>query len=207
MSVDRASCEGFSTDSARWSRVTLLLVVLTIGAATWFMALPLWQAGSIAEAEATRLAGRIAARERLEQELERTTDAFAELQRERGNALRRIPQDPAQAQLMRALSEPVNGVGLISQTVAAGKSVSAAREGPKSWRAVPVTVSMKSDFATCMRVLHRAEHSDRLVRTLELDLRRDASDATGILDVSLVVDAIWNDSSLEKSLDTAGATR
>ena len=98
---------------------------------------------------------------------------------------------------MRALSEPVDGVLVFSQTIAAGKSVAAAREGPKSWRAVPVTVAMKADFATCLRVLQRAEQSDRLVRTLELDFRRDPTDASGVIDASIVVDAVWNDHALD----------
>ncbi len=185
----------------------LVIVALLAVAATWFVALPLWEAGSVAEAEATRLALRIAARERLEEELASRSAACARLDLERGSALRRIPNDPSQAQLMRSMSEPVNGVELITQTVAAGKSVLAARDGPKAWRAVPVTVAMKSNFETCMRILRRAEQSDRLVRTLEVDLRQDATDALGMLDVSIVVDAVWSDPLLEKLPDSTGGSR
>ncbi len=202
-----APATGYTTGPTRFARWSFGVVVCMTIVMAWFVVLPLWDAGSVAETEATRLARRIAARERLEGELAVRNDACAILERERGSTLRRIPQDPSQAQLMRAMSEPVNGVDLISQTIAAGKSVLAAREGPKSWRAVPVTVAMKSTFETCMRVLRRAEQSDRLVRTLELDLRRNDGDALGVLDVSIVVDAVWNDPALEKLAEPNGGSR
>jgi hypothetical protein len=189
--------QGLSTRSAKWSRVLLGLSIVSMTLATWLIATPAWNAGSDAEAEATRLAGRIAARDRLEHEYQDRSKAFSVLQVRGAALLRTIPQDPAQAQLMRALSEPVDGVLVFSQTIAAGKSVAAAREGPKSWRAVPVTVAMKADFATCLRMLQRAEQSDRLVRTLELDFKRDPTDASGVIDASIVVDAVWNDDALD----------
>lgn len=92
---------------------------------------------------------------------------------EASRALKRIPNSPEIADLMRQLSMPVDGYYVADQTFTARGSKPAAADEDMTARALPVTVTMTAHYDAVLEILRRAESMDRLVRVASVRVNRD----------------------------------
>lgn len=131
--------------------------------------------------------------EQIQQLKEQVADAEASAKHE----LKRIPDAPEVADLMRQLSMPVDGYLVADQTFTTNVSKEASSDASVTARAVPVTVDMEARFEAIQEVLRRAESSDRLVRVASVRISRHPdrsnleTDDDAMLKASIMLEAIY----------------
>lgn len=171
---------------------------LALGVVCVFAVYPAVQKAEARALEAGRLLGRAAqvgAATRERDTLRASVDAATASSRE---VLRNIPVTTDQAALMRMLAVET-GAGVQTQMINAGEIVPASPQPTSPFKAVPVTVEMVATFPEVMKLLTRAEGSDRLVRAIRVviekqpkkDSRRDLDWESPFVKATLELDAVY----------------
>lgn len=104
-----------------------------------------------------------------------------------------IPASPDLAGLIRRLSLEIDGTRVLDQTFVAGRRGAASTAAPESWRSIPLTMELVSDFSTLQGVLGRIEESPEPVRITRLAINRskDPTGTPGIARTTLVLDVVF----------------
>jgi len=122
------------------------------------------------------------------------------------NTLKRIPNSPEIAELIRQLSMPVDGYFVADQTFTAGRSKEASPDEDVTARAVPLTVDVVARYDAVLELIRRAESSDRLVRVASVRVRRHPdksnieSDNDAMLIASITLEAVFDPSATGSGL-------
>ena len=121
----------------------------------------------------------------LREELNHRLDIVAREQRP-------IPEEPDLAGLIRQLSITIDGFKVIDQTFVAGRKGSAATGAPKSWRSVPLTMELVSDYQSLQSVLKTIESSSDPVRITRVSIERldQVDESRPLIRATLVLDVI-----------------
>lgn len=104
-----------------------------------------------------------------------------------------VPTQPDLAGLIRRLSLEIDGVRVIDQTFVAGRRGPAATAAPDSWRSVPLTMELVSEFQALNELLMRIEGSPEPIRITRLSIERiDGPDRDrSVARATLVLDAVY----------------
>lgn len=111
-----------------------------------------------------------------------------------------IPHTPDLAGLIRRLSLDIDGRRVIDQTFVAGRRGLAATGAPASWKSIPLTMELVSDYASMRALIERIEENPDPVRITRLSIERmkDASGEMGISRTTLVLDVIFRSEEASK---------
>lgn len=162
------------------------------------------------EAEADALLAKARGLETLEKTLAEAKADAAAWRARAERELRKVPDEPGQAQLMQAL-RPDAADATVDQTFTAAKAVACGPAFPKGWSALPVAVTVEGGFPAVYSLLRAAEGLDRLVRVVRVDIdaprpegKEDRSDAVS---ARIELDAIFRDPSLAAAGEAKEAAR
>jgi hypothetical protein len=105
---------------------------------------------------------------------------------------RPIPEEPDLAGLIRQLSINIDGFNVIDQTFVAGRKGSAATGAPESWRSVPLTMELVSDYQSLQGVMKTIEANADPVRITRVSIERieQADESHPLIKATLVLDVI-----------------
>ena len=173
-----------------------------LGFGTMILVWPVWSNTKELRAEIKGLEAKMNA---LDAVTEQTTLLSEELHDARtylAQDLKRIPDAPNIADLMRRLSLRVDGVTVWDQTFTAGSQhapLGVKREGEADdapdIRAMPLNIDMQATFDSVFALLQSAESMDRLVRIVSLRLHADRErlnrDGEPMLVATVGLDAIY----------------
>lgn len=111
-----------------------------------------------------------------------------------------IPHTPDLAGLIRRLSLEIDRRRVIDQTFVAGRRGLAATGAPASWKSVPLTMELVSDYASMRALIERIEEYPDPVRITRLSIERmkDVSGEMGIARTTLVLDVIFRSEEASK---------
>ena len=106
---------------------------------------------------------------------------------------RPVPARPDLAGLIRQLSLDIDGTRVIDQTFAAGRRGPAATAAPETWRSVPLTMELVSEYDALNELLLRIERSPDPIRITRLSVERIDGAVSGraIARATLVLDAVY----------------
>lgn len=106
---------------------------------------------------------------------------------------RPVPAHPDLAGLIRRLSLEIDGDRVIDQTFVAGRRGPAATAAPDSWRSIPLTMELVSEFEALNELLVRIENSPDPVRITRLSIERVEKPGNGpsVARATLVLDAVY----------------
>lgn len=106
---------------------------------------------------------------------------------------RPLPSTPDLAGLIRRLSLEIDGFRVIDQTFVAGRRGLAATAAPESWKCVPLTMELVSDYSSMRTLINRIESNPDPVRITRLTVERmnDQNGEKGIAHTTLVLDVIF----------------
>ena len=184
---------------ASGSSIALLGASLAaIGAVIGFVAYPAVRKAEARALERGRLFGRAAQIDAVTRERDALKSRVEDAQAASRTVLRSIPAVTDQASLMRMLAVNTSH-DVLTQVINAAESVPASPSPRSPFRAVPVTVEMVATFPEVMKLLTRAEGSDRLVRAIKLTIekqpkrenRREADWDSPFVKATLELDAVY----------------
>ena len=94
--------------------------------------------------------------------------------------------------MIRQLSITIDGFRVIDQTFVAGRKGSAATGAPESWRSVPLTMELVSDYQSLQGVLKTIEASADPVRITRVSIERldQVDESRPLIRATLVLDVI-----------------
>ena len=101
--------------------------------------------------------------------------------------LKRIPETPDIADLMRRLSMPVDGIHVHDQTFTAGDPREAIPGGDLSVLVQPLTVEMVARFDAIFTLMRRAESMDRLLRVSQISIAVDRTNTQDTVAIATIV--------------------
>ncbi|MHC5026977.1 MAG: type 4a pilus biogenesis protein PilO [Planctomycetota bacterium] len=128
-------------------------------------------------------------------EIELLADRIATLD-ERVAGLRDIPRQPQNAELIRRLSVPVDGLVVQEQTFSAARATKAVPGSELPYKSIPVTIEMVSTFDSIFAIVQAAESMSRLVRVASVRIDHDVrsgpqDEVSDFLSATLVLEAIY----------------
>lgn len=158
-----------------------------------FLVHPLHARADAVEQEYAELLGRVAGWPGADAVLDPLREELLRRQEMASIEQRPVPLHPDLAGLIRRLSLDIDGVHVIDQTFVAGRRGPAATAAPDSWRSVPLTMELVSDFQALNDLLIRIEASPEPVRITRMSVERlegSDNDRT-IARATLVLDAVY----------------
>jgi len=177
----------------RNNRKTLVIAAcIVLGTAAGFFVLA-WPEYRRAAATNTRVQ---AIRDRISRSAEETevvrglAQDLIDTRRRYENELKHIPAQPGMADLMTALSVPVDGVDVVDQTLTVGSGGPVAQVEDESLHALPLTIDMIATFDLVFDVLKTAEDMNRLVRVASVRIERDGERAD-LVSATIELEAIY----------------
>lgn len=189
MSVDRSSM------------ITMGVSALALAVGCGVFALPNYRDAAAVESRVRELRERVRSMEEEQGALQALATELDEL-RVRIDTLKRIPGDPDVARLMQHLSLPVDGGRVLDQTFSTGRSSVVDPGESEALAALPVNVSMTSDFESAFATLRAVETLDRLVRTTAVRVSRDADREDGVVTAEIGLEALFRQPAAPKENGT-----
>jgi len=112
------------------------------------------------------------------------------------NDLKVIPQAPRTADIMRRLSQLVDGDVVRDWSFTQGMSASAVSDPDVSAQIIPLTAELRGRFDSVFALMRVAESMDELVRISEVriktDRQRNAMADTPLLSANIVLEAVYD---------------
>ncbi len=142
----------------------------------WAFVWPAWQEGTRLFHETAALEQRAATFADESKLVAVLTQRVGESQKREAQQTKLIPHSADLADVMRALSTPIDGSSVIDQTITGGKSGPAVVGETLPFEATPLTVDMTARFDSVFDVLRRAEQLDRLIRIASIRIERPEVD-------------------------------
>ena len=183
--------------SSRKHLVIAICLALAVFAGGWFAAVwPVYRRIEAIDGDSRSLLQKAADLGVKQEEIDELSTRLAETERRITSEMKRVPDAPDIAELMRILSLPLDGVAVLDQEFAAAETNEPVPGHDVQFMAAPLYVNMVARFDAVFALIRAAESMDQLLRVNSVRLRaqRDAEGTMPMADASIALEVIYDPS-------------
>ncbi|MHC4428558.1 MAG: hypothetical protein ACYS0D_08135 [Planctomycetota bacterium] len=181
--------------SSRKHLLIAICLALAVFAAGWFAAVwPVYRRIDAIDRESRSLLQKAADLGVKQEEIDELSTRLAETEHRITNEMKRVPEAPDIAELMRILSLPLDGVTVLDQEFTAADINEPVPGYDVEFMAAPLYVNMVARFDAVFALIRAAESMGQLLRvnSLRLNAQRDAEGTMPMADASIALEVIYD---------------